>query len=114
MRVLLVYPEFPDTYWSFRHALSFEGWIEPGASIQFAQVGKREVADLALAVGRALYVVVVHEDEHAVLAAANVQFQAEAKLDARREAGARVLRRVPHETAMADDPRRIGADGDER
>jgi radical SAM superfamily enzyme YgiQ (UPF0313 family) len=25
MRVLLVNPEFPDTYWSFRHALSFEG-----------------------------------------------------------------------------------------
>lgn len=25
MKVLLVYPEFPDTYWSFRHALSFEG-----------------------------------------------------------------------------------------
>jgi radical SAM superfamily enzyme YgiQ (UPF0313 family) len=25
MKVLLVYPEFPDTYWSFKHALSFEG-----------------------------------------------------------------------------------------
>src|SRR5215210_8526526 len=25
MNVLLVYPEFPDTYWSFRHALKFEG-----------------------------------------------------------------------------------------
>jgi radical SAM superfamily enzyme YgiQ (UPF0313 family) len=25
MKILLVYPEFPDTYWSFRHALSFEG-----------------------------------------------------------------------------------------
>ena len=25
MKVLLVYPEFPDTYWSFRHALRFEG-----------------------------------------------------------------------------------------
>lgn len=25
MRVLLVYPEFPDTYWSFRHALKIEG-----------------------------------------------------------------------------------------
>lgn len=25
MRVLLVSPEFPDTYWSFRHALPFEG-----------------------------------------------------------------------------------------
>lgn len=25
MRVLLVYPVFPDTYWSFRHALTFEG-----------------------------------------------------------------------------------------
>ena len=25
MKVLLVNPEFPDTYWSFRHALSFEG-----------------------------------------------------------------------------------------
>jgi radical SAM superfamily enzyme YgiQ (UPF0313 family) len=25
MNVLLVYPEFPNTYWSFRHALSFEG-----------------------------------------------------------------------------------------
>lgn len=25
MRVLLVYPEFPDTYWSFRYALEFEG-----------------------------------------------------------------------------------------
>jgi radical SAM superfamily enzyme YgiQ (UPF0313 family) len=25
MRVLLVYPEFPETYWSFRHALKFEG-----------------------------------------------------------------------------------------
>ena len=25
MKVLFVYPEFPDTYWSFRHALTFEG-----------------------------------------------------------------------------------------
>lgn len=25
MKVLLVYPEFPDTYWSFRHALAFNG-----------------------------------------------------------------------------------------
>jgi radical SAM superfamily enzyme YgiQ (UPF0313 family) len=25
VKVLLVYPEFPDTYWSFRHALAFEG-----------------------------------------------------------------------------------------
>lgn len=25
MKALLVYPEFPDTYWSFRHALQFEG-----------------------------------------------------------------------------------------
>src|SRR3954449_6594846 len=25
MKALLIYPEFPDTYWSFRHALSFEG-----------------------------------------------------------------------------------------
>lgn len=25
MKVLLVNPQFPDTYWSFRHALSFEG-----------------------------------------------------------------------------------------
>jgi radical SAM superfamily enzyme YgiQ (UPF0313 family) len=25
MKVLLVYPEFPETYWSFSHALSFEG-----------------------------------------------------------------------------------------
>ncbi|MGH3851153.1 MAG: hypothetical protein ACRDRT_15925, partial [Pseudonocardiaceae bacterium] len=25
MKVLLVNPEFPETYWSFRHALPFEG-----------------------------------------------------------------------------------------
>jgi radical SAM superfamily enzyme YgiQ (UPF0313 family) len=25
MKVLFVYPEFPDTFWSFRHALAFEG-----------------------------------------------------------------------------------------
>ncbi len=25
MKILLVYPEFPETYWSFSHALSFEG-----------------------------------------------------------------------------------------
>lgn len=25
MRALLVYPEFPDTYWGFRHALSLQG-----------------------------------------------------------------------------------------
>lgn len=25
MNVLLIYPQFPDTYWSFRHALSFQG-----------------------------------------------------------------------------------------
>jgi radical SAM superfamily enzyme YgiQ (UPF0313 family) len=25
MKILLVYPIFPDTYWSFRHALTFEG-----------------------------------------------------------------------------------------
>lgn len=24
VKVLLVYPEFPDTYWSFKHALSFD------------------------------------------------------------------------------------------
>ncbi|HEX7955788.1 MAG TPA: radical SAM protein, partial [Pyrinomonadaceae bacterium] len=29
MKVLLVYPEFPDTYWSFRHALKFEGKRSP-------------------------------------------------------------------------------------
>ncbi|HEY4580126.1 MAG TPA: B12-binding domain-containing radical SAM protein [Candidatus Acidoferrales bacterium] len=25
MKALLIYPEWPDTYWSFKHALSFEG-----------------------------------------------------------------------------------------
>ena len=25
MNVLLLYPEFPDTFWSFKHALSFVG-----------------------------------------------------------------------------------------
>ena len=25
MRILLINPEYPDTYWSFRHALPFEG-----------------------------------------------------------------------------------------
>jgi radical SAM superfamily enzyme YgiQ (UPF0313 family) len=25
VKVLLIYPEFPDTYWSFKHALAFEG-----------------------------------------------------------------------------------------
>ena len=25
MKVLLLYPEFPDTFWSFRHALPFIG-----------------------------------------------------------------------------------------
>src|SRR5207247_9838390 len=25
MNTLLIYPEFPETYWSFSHALSFEG-----------------------------------------------------------------------------------------
>jgi hypothetical protein len=25
MRALLVYPEFPDTYWGFRHALRLQG-----------------------------------------------------------------------------------------
>ena len=25
MKILLVYPVFPETYWSFRHALSFVG-----------------------------------------------------------------------------------------
>lgn len=29
MKVLLVYPEFPETYWSFRHALKFEGKRAP-------------------------------------------------------------------------------------
>jgi radical SAM superfamily enzyme YgiQ (UPF0313 family) len=29
MKVLLVYPEFPETYWSFRHALKFEGKRSP-------------------------------------------------------------------------------------
>ncbi len=29
MKVLLVHPVFPDTYWSFRHALAFEGRSAP-------------------------------------------------------------------------------------
>ncbi|MFL6254798.1 MAG: B12-binding domain-containing radical SAM protein [Pyrinomonadaceae bacterium] len=29
MKVLLIYPEFPETYWSFRHALKFEGKSSP-------------------------------------------------------------------------------------
>jgi hypothetical protein len=30
MKILLVYPEFPDTFWSFKHALKIcpeEGWL---------------------------------------------------------------------------------------
>ncbi|HOH92156.1 MAG TPA: B12-binding domain-containing radical SAM protein, partial [Anaerolineaceae bacterium] len=23
MKILMIYPEFPDTFWSFKHALSF-------------------------------------------------------------------------------------------
>lgn len=29
MNILLIYPEFPDTYWSFRHALAFENKQSP-------------------------------------------------------------------------------------
>lgn len=29
MNILLIYPEFPETYWSFRHALAFEGKQSP-------------------------------------------------------------------------------------
>ena len=25
MNILLIYPEFPDTFWSFKHALEFVG-----------------------------------------------------------------------------------------
>jgi radical SAM superfamily enzyme YgiQ (UPF0313 family) len=25
MKVLMIYPEFPDTFWSFKHALPFQG-----------------------------------------------------------------------------------------
>ena len=25
MNILLIYPEFPDTFWSFNHALAFAG-----------------------------------------------------------------------------------------
>ncbi len=25
MKTLLIYPKFPDTYWSFKHALWFQG-----------------------------------------------------------------------------------------
>jgi hypothetical protein len=32
MKTLLVYPEFPDTYWSFRHALSLERVASSGAT----------------------------------------------------------------------------------
>ncbi|MGH9434162.1 MAG: hypothetical protein ACRD3T_21750 [Terriglobia bacterium] len=34
MNALLIYPEWPDTYWSFKHALAFEGkrsgYLPPG------------------------------------------------------------------------------------
>lgn len=29
MNALLIYPEWPDTYWSFKHALPFEGKRSP-------------------------------------------------------------------------------------
>ena len=29
MNALLIYPEWPDTFWSFKHALPFEGKRSP-------------------------------------------------------------------------------------
>src|SRR5579872_3838898 len=41
MKVLLVYPEFPDTFWSFKHALPF-----PGKRSAYPPLGLLTVASL--------------------------------------------------------------------
>src|SRR4051794_41000445 len=75
----------------------------PAAGVELAHVGERHLGDLALAVGGALDVVVVHTDEMTVGRTANVQLDAEAQVEAGGEARQRVLRGVFEEAAMADD-----------
>jgi hypothetical protein len=36
MNILLIYPEFPDTFWSFKHALAFVG--KRSAFARFAKI----------------------------------------------------------------------------
>jgi hypothetical protein len=45
MKVLLINPEFPDTYWSFRRAVRFEG-----QALSFSAVGTVNCLGLAVAV----------------------------------------------------------------
>jgi radical SAM superfamily enzyme YgiQ (UPF0313 family) len=45
MKVLLVHPVFPDTYWSFRHALAFEGKQAPFPPLGLMTVSSMLPAD---------------------------------------------------------------------
>jgi len=42
MRILLIYPDYPDTFWSFKHALKFIQGIE-GSGLGLTIV--REIAE---------------------------------------------------------------------
>jgi hypothetical protein len=64
MNMLLVYPEFPDTFWSFKHALAFVGkrsalpplglltvaaMLPPEWSLRLVDTNVRELTDRDLA-----------------------------------------------------------------
>ena len=48
MNVLLIYPEFPDTFWSFKHALKF---VRKRASVGIADGSRDAAAGLVAATG---------------------------------------------------------------
>ena len=57
MKVLLVYPEFPDTFWSFKHALPF-----PGKRSAYPPLGLLTVSALRQAGLNLIGVVMVGEE----------------------------------------------------
>ena len=52
MNALLIYPRFPDTYWSFKHALSFLGKRAAQPPLGLMTVAALLPAELEEAAGR--------------------------------------------------------------
>lgn len=78
--------------------------VVPGPEVEFAQLGQRQLADRAAAVGGAVDGAVVHADEFVIAGEADVAFESVGTLGESEFVGAQgVLGPIPRCPAMGDD-----------
>ena len=103
--VVLVLRDQFENFVNCRNFLTGKVRIKPTACIEFFNLGKCQIGQLAAAVGGSIHCSVVNADEMTVFRSFNIEFKPEPQFEAGSKVGHRVFRCVTKQATMSDDQR---------